>query len=316
MKNIFIKIALVLIILIITTIEKAKAQYDVMFTQYMNNEMFINPAYTGSKDALAVNLLHRQQWTGFEGRPITTTFSAHSPIIKKQIGIGISFLNEKIGVLKRNLIYLSYGYRVRTGEKGVLNFGLMGGVHLQQQDFASIITTDLNDPNFSMNTPMVATPNFGFGMMYNTDDFYAGFSIPRMLDDNIKFNSTGQLEKGVSFNLKSYHYYFVAGKVFPVSNEVLLKPQAMVKIAADAPVELDVNINALIREKFWVGLGYRSKADISAIFGVQINPNFLVSYSYDFQLTKIRSYSGGSHEIMCSYLFDFKGKKIVSPRYF
>jgi type IX secretion system PorP/SprF family membrane protein len=316
MKNLFIKIAVVMTILIIASIDMAKAQYDVMFTQYMNNEMFINPAYTGSKDALAVNLLHRQQWTGFEGRPVTTTFSAHSPIIKKGIGVGISFLNEKIGVLKRNLIYASYAYRIRTSEKGVLNFGLMGGVHLQQQDFASIITTDLNDPNFSMNTPTVATPNFGFGMMYNTNDFYAGFSIPRMLDDNIKFNSTGQLEKGVSFNLKSYHYYFVAGKVFPVSDEVMLKPQAMVKIAADAPIELDINLNALIKEKFWAGLGFRSKADLSAIFGVQINTNFLVSYSYDFQLTKIRSYSGGSHEIMAAYLFDFRGKKIVSPRYF
>src|SRR3954470_13697144 len=76
----------------------AKAQYDAMFTQYMFNEMFINPAYAGSKEAMAVTALHREQWVGFPGRPVTTTFSMHGPVINEKMGFGISFLNEKIGV--------------------------------------------------------------------------------------------------------------------------------------------------------------------------------------------------------------------------
>src|ERR1041385_2330583 len=85
-----------------------KAQYDAMFTQYMFNEMFINPAYAGSKDAMAVNMLHRQQWLNFPGRPVTTTFSLHGPLMGNKMGLGLSVLSEKIGVLNRNLIYGSY----------------------------------------------------------------------------------------------------------------------------------------------------------------------------------------------------------------
>src|SRR3954470_122871 len=95
------------------TSQRVKAQYDAMFTQYMFNEMFINPAYAGSKEAMAVTALHRQQWVNFPGRPITTTFSLHGPLQNNKMGLGLSILNEKIGVLNRNLVYLSYSYRVK-----------------------------------------------------------------------------------------------------------------------------------------------------------------------------------------------------------
>ncbi len=99
-----------------------KAQYDAMFTQYMFNEMFINPAYAGSKDAMAVTAVNRQQWVNFPGRPVTTTFSMHGPVINDKMGLGISFLNEKIGVLNRNLSYLSYSYRIKAVKNGHLTF--------------------------------------------------------------------------------------------------------------------------------------------------------------------------------------------------
>jgi len=293
-----------------------KAQFDPMFTQYMNNEMFINPAYAGAKEALAVTLLHRQQWVNFPGRPITTTFSINTPLYQNKMGLGLSFLNEKIGVLNRNLIYVSYAYRLKTGARSSLSFGLMGGVHLQINKLADVNPTEPGDPSFSVNTPLIGAPNFGFGMYFNTDKFYASFSIPRMLDDHIKFSDLGARIKGVSFNLKSWHYYLAAGRVFHISENFKLKPHAMMKVAVNAPMEFDVNLDALIIEKLWLGLGYRSGADISFLAGVQILPSLLVSYSYDYQLTQINKFSGGSHEILLSYIFAYKGKKVISPRYF
>ena len=84
-------------LLLLATVN-VKAQYDAMFTQYMFNEMFINPAYAGSKDAMSVTAAHRQQWVNFPGRPVTTSFSLHGPIMGNKMGIGLSILNEKIGV--------------------------------------------------------------------------------------------------------------------------------------------------------------------------------------------------------------------------
>jgi len=95
------KIAIVAILFTIVT--TGKAQYDALFTQYMFNEMFINPGYAGSKEAMSATALHRQQWVNFPGRPVTTSFSLHGPLMQNKMGLGLSVLNETIGVLNRNL---------------------------------------------------------------------------------------------------------------------------------------------------------------------------------------------------------------------
>jgi type IX secretion system PorP/SprF family membrane protein len=297
---------------------KLMAQYDPMFTQYMFNEMFINPAYAGSKEALAISALHRQQWVGFEGRPVTTTLSLHGPLANNKMGIGLSILNESLadGKLKRNLVYATYAYRIKTGNTGHLSFGLMGGAHIQSNNYASLQTTDLNDVRFSANTGSVLTPNFGAGIYYATKKFYAGFSIPRMVADNLSIGTGGDVVKNTKVDPTKFHYYFTMGRVFNAGTDLKLKPQIMLKAVQNAPVELDLNLNALIMEKLWLGASYRTKADMSFIAGLQVNPQFLISYSYDYTLSKIRDFSSGSHEIGLGYIFGFKGKKIISNRYF
>lgn len=312
------KLLAIMLVLLASAGTKLMAQYDPMFTQYMFNEMFINPAYAGSKEALAINALHRQQWVGFEGRPVTTTVSLHGPLANNKMGIGLSLLNEKIadGKLRRNLAYLTYAYRIKTGEKGHLAFGLMGGVHVQSNNYAELQTTDLNDVRFSANTGNVLTPNFGAGIYYSTQKFYAGISLPRMVADNLSITSGGDVLKNTAIDPSKFHYYFTMGRVFEAGADLKLKPQIMVKAVKNAPAEIDVNLNALIMEKLWIGASYRSKADMSFIAGLQINPQFLISYSYDYSLSKIRDFSSGSHEIGLGYVFGFKGNKIISNRYF
>lgn len=90
----------------------------------------------------------------------------------------------------------------------------------------------------------------------------------------------------------------------------------MIKAVQNAPLQYDLNANFLIKEKIWAGLSYRSGDAVSAILGVQVSPQFVVSYSYDYTLSQIQKYSQGSHEIALSYVFMYKGKKIVTPRYF
>jgi type IX secretion system PorP/SprF family membrane protein len=307
---------ILLLVLVMGTISQVNAQYDAMFTQYMNNEMFINPAYAGSKEALCVTALHRQQWVGMDGRPITTTVTAHAPLLANTMGIGISFLNEKIGVTNRNMIYLTYAYRIRTGDKSHLSFGLMGGIHIQSDRLGSVVTIEGDDHNFLANTQTVTTPNFGFGMAYTTDKFFAGFSIPRLIDDHLTIAESGNVLNNLAIRPAKCTYYFYVGRVFTVNEYFKLKPSLMMKTVANAPVQLDVNLSALIREHLWLGLSYRSGADMSAMIGVQISPRFLINYSYDYPLSSINKFSSGSHEIVLSALFGYKGKKIVSNRYF
>lgn len=310
------KKSIFLLIAVIFSSISVKAQYDAMFTQYMFNEMYINPAYTGSKEAMAVNLTHRQQWVNFPGRPITTSFTLHGPLANDKMGLGISVLNEQIGKLTRNLLYLNYAYRVKVGEKGKLSFGLMGGFHNQVNKLSELKATETGDIQVSQNTPSIMSPNFGAGIYYYTNKFYAGISVPRMVDDTYLFSATGDVIKSNRLNASKFHYYFTIGNVFEVNEDLKIKPQAMVKMVSNAPLQYDLNVNVLIKNKVWVGVSYRSAADISALLGLQVTQQFLVNYSYDYALTKIQTYSQGSHEITLGYLFSYKQHKVVTPRYF
>jgi type IX secretion system PorP/SprF family membrane protein len=309
------KSILIIIVTLFSTI-CANAQYDAMFTQYMFNEMYINPAYAGSKDAMAVNLTHRQQWVNFPGRPITTSFTIHGPLANDKMGLGISLLNEQIGKLNRNLVYLNYSYRLKVSEKGKLCFGLMGGIHNQVNKLSELKATDVGDIQVSQNTPSIMSPNFGAGIYYYTNKFYAGVSIPRMVDDSYMFDPAGSIIKSNKFNASKFHYYLIAGYVFDINEDLKVKPQAMVKMVQNAPLQYDVNVNFLIKNKIWAGVSYRSAADISVLLGLQVTPQFLVNYSYDYALTKLQKYSQGSHEITLGYIFSYKQRKVVTPRYF
>jgi type IX secretion system PorP/SprF family membrane protein len=310
------KKSILIIIVALFSVVCANAQYDAMFTQYMFNEMYINPAYAGSKDAMAVNMSHRQQWINFPGRPITTSFTLHGPLANDKMGLGISLLNEQIGKLSRNLVYLNYAYRLKVSEKGKLSFGLMGGIHNQVNKLSELKATETGDIQISSNTPSIIAPNFGAGIYYYTNKFYAGVSVPRMVDDSYMFNQSGEIIKSNKLNVSKFHYYLTAGYVFDINEDLKVKPQTMIKLVQNAPLQFDVNVNFLIKSKIWAGVSYRSGADISALLGLQVTPQFLVNYSYDYALTKIQTYSQGSHEITLGYVFSYKQRKVVTPRYF
>lgn len=321
MKTIIIKTkAVILAMVLLLAVQTGKAQYDAMFTQYMFNEMYINPAYAGSKEAMSATLLHRQQWVNFPGRPITTSFSLHGPLQGNKMGVGLSILNEKVGVMNRNLIYASYAYRLKFSNKRSLALGLMGGLDNQSNRLNTLkISNDASavaDPQFG-NSPNVVAPNFGAGIYYSTSKFYAGISIPRMIDNKVRFgpdgSSTVRTTK-VAANL--FTYYLTAGYVFTLNEDLKLKTTAMVKAVQNAPVQVDLGANFLIKDALWAGLSYRSGSSLALILGYQVNKQFLVSYSYDYGLNKIQKYSQGSHEIVLNYLFSFTGRKVITPRYF
>ncbi|MCU0432168.1 MAG: type IX secretion system membrane protein PorP/SprF [Bacteroidia bacterium] len=295
-------------------VREVRAQYDPMFTQYMFNEMFINPAYAGSKEAIALTGLYRNQWVGIDGAPETVTLTAHAPLMNNKMGVGLSMLSEDIGVTNRQLYYASYAYRFKLG-KGRFSFGLMAGLNSIRENLLQVQTDQANDPTFSSNIPRQMVPNFGFGMYYYTSRFYAGISIPRMVDNNILATASG-INTENKIDVSRFHYYFATGYLFDIGNNFKLKPQVMVKAVQNAPIEFDFNVNGLIRETLWLGASYRSGSDLSALVGYQFSPQFMLSYSYDYSINQLRDFNTGSHEIVLNYLFSFRQKKIVTPRYF
>ena len=321
MKTLIIKTKAILIgSVLLFAAQTGKAQYDAMFTQYMFNEMYINPAYAGSKEAMSATLLHRQQWVNFAGRPVTTSFSLHGPVQGNKMGLGLSILNEKVGVMTRNLLYASYAYRLKFKDKSTLALGLMGGVETQNNRLNTLVISNEvgapADPQFAL-SPNVVAPNFGAGLYYSNKALYVGLSVPRLVDNKVKFGPDGSTTiKTLKVAPRLFTYYLTAGYLFTLNEDFKLRTNVMMNIVQNAPLQGNIGANLLIKDFIWAGLSYRTGSSLSIILGCQVNKQFLVCYSYDYGLNKIQTYSQGSHEIVLNYLFSFTGRKIVTPRYF
>lgn len=291
-----------------------QAQYDAGYTHYMFNEAFINPAYSGSKDALSISNLNRLQWVGFKGAPTTFSLNAHTPLRNNNIGIGIGVLSDKIGVGSHVSGTVNFAYRLKVAKNQRLSFGLNLSAGGQQIDFSKLE----NIPSESVGEDVVLTsehpsfiPNAGFGMYYYSDRYFVGLSIPRMLNNNYI--------EGVNkrFDFADWTYYLNGGYVFQFGKDFELMPAVMLKMTQGVSPQLDVSVTSLIKKTFWLGVDYRLDKTVAPIIGVQANRSFRITYSYDISLDPVkRSNLGGSHELSLSYTFDYIGKRVISPRLF
>jgi len=220
--------------------------------------------------------------------------------------LGVLFIHDRIGITNQTGSYFSYAYRIPLNKKGKLSFGLQGGVN-----YYNIRYSEINDPNpaFSIGDVQEIRPNAGFGMFYNTDRFYMGFSIPQLIEtqgggDNVTFQSVR-------------HYFYTIGRVFDLNPNLKLKPNILVKAVAGAPIEIDINMNLLIKEVLWVGTSWRSMDSFDGIIQFQLSNQFQLGYAYDFLTTSdLNRVMSGSHEIMLNYRFVKSKAKVITPRYF
>ena len=313
-KNKFALVKLFTAALLIANMQIAHAQLEPQFTQYMFNEMFINPAYAGSRDAISLTAAYRNQWVGMDGAPITETFSAHAPLRNKRVGLGLSILNESIGVTHDLGVYANYSYRIPMHNESCFSLGLQAGVVNHQEQLLEVKVQDYGDNSFIANTPQLTLPNVGFGAYYSAKTYYVGLSIPRLMQNKIDITSSKMVTNKV--NIPYWHYYLMGGYVYQLTDGIKLKPTFMLKAVSGAPLEADIGLHTLFNEVFWVGASYRTKDSWSAVTSFQVTKQLRVGYSYDYSTTGLQKYNSGTHEITLGFDFSFDKNKIITPRYF
>ena len=320
--------------------QSASAQQDPMFTKYMFNSLTVNPGYAGSKEYISIAALYRNQWWGIDGSPVTQSLTAHAPVNDK-VGVGLSLVNDKLGATGSTVANLSYAYRIPFG-KGKVSIGLQAGLMNYRTDFSVLKYRDpqSNDPSFDDSDVNLFMPNFGAGVYYYTDKFYVGFSVPHLINSDLRrdvdlvTNKWAQLYR---------HYYFTGGMAIPVKGDaIIFKPSILIKNVGlfeefssrssslkgvGAPTEFDIDGSFLFYNAFWIGASFRSSFE--AIFGktssvdsaniwgsYNLRNGFRIGASYDYTLTKLQRFASGSFEVMLGYDFNFNKGNIVTPRYF
>ena len=286
------------------------AQQHVQFTHYMYNNLSINPAYAGSHEALNVTGIYRTQWVGLEGSPNTANIYAHTPI-GDALGVGFSFVNDKIGPISYSSPNLSLSYAIKLKNGLKLAFGASAKLNHYQGDLTILQATDGGD-NFLATAPESTNElNFGAGTYIYSDNYYVGFSVPDLLTDRID-----NLYPGTTNEILQKHYYVIAGAIFDIADGLKLKPSATYKFTNNAPSSFELSGQFLLKDKLWLGGMMRVKDAVGILVGYQFNDQLKAGYSYDFTTSNLQKVNSGSHELFISYDFVYRNKKITSPRYF
>ncbi|MFY0481825.1 type IX secretion system membrane protein PorP/SprF [Flavobacterium sp. PLA-1-15] len=287
----------------------AFAQQDSQFTQYMYNPVNFNPAYAGSREVMSVFAMHRTQWVGLDGAPVTNTVSVHTPIENRSVGIGASFVNDRIGPSDENTISIDVSYTVPTSDYYKLAFGLKTTANLLNVDYTKLKQQE-GDPELQYNIDNRFSPNIGAGVFWYSDHSYLGLSVPNFLETKHFDGMNNSVAK------ERMHYHFIGGYVFDLSPDLKFKPSFLIKAVENAPLQADVSANFLYNEKFTIGVAYRWSAALSAMVGFQITDGLLAGYAYDAETTKLANYNSGSHEIFLRFELFKNYDKIISPRFF
>ncbi len=294
--------------------QKASAQQDPLYTLYMWNTLSVNPAYAGSADRLSLTALSRIQWTGIEGAPRTQSFVISTPLKDQHLGVGLSVNHDKVGPVTNTSLYGDFAYRMHLTRQTRLAFGLKAGVNLLQGNFADLNNVDPTDPNFQQNLPNKVSPNFGFGAYLYNPKGYIGIAAPKIFEDELVVG--GDDPGVVGFFKEQRHYFLIAGYVFDIDRDIKYRPSILVRAVQGAPLAIDVTNMMVFADKFWTGLAYRHKESIDAIVSYQFTDQFRAGYAYDFAISGLQGYQGGSHEIMITYDLKFIKHMVLSPRYF
>lgn len=295
----------------------AFAQQDAQYTQYMYNTMSVNPAYAGSRGQLSLAALYRSQWVGLEGAPKTFTLNLHSPIRDSRVGYGISVVNDNIGdgVVQETYIDAAISYTIDVSRDAKLSFGLKGGGNLLSLDFSGLqkyqeefVDSDNIDNRF--------TPNFGLGVYYHTDRFYAGLSAPNLLESKHFDNAAGDENNFLSVD--RINFYLITGYVFDLNANLKFKPALLTKVVSGAPLQLDLSGTFLFNEKFSFGAAYRWNASVSGLLGFQLNEQLMIGLAYDRETTDLGGtrFNDGSVEILLRWELVKSYRRLVSPRFF
>jgi len=291
---------------------KLYSQQDPVFNQYMNNLLTVQPAYAGMSGYVNMTAMSRIQWVGFDGAPVTSTFTIQGPFKKYNVGLGLSVITDRFGPVRQTGVYADYSFRVLLDNDQYVSFGIKGGFNRYEALLTDLSVHDPNDPVVAFDINKKYMPNFGIGFMWHADNFFIGASVPKIFRNKINSNS------GETVYQEEMNFYAMGGIVFDIADNVKFKPTVLARWSQNTPSVVDFSANALFYDRVWVGATYRLQNSYGLLFQVFVNSRVKLGYAYDLTTFRPSQYNAGTHEFMLSYDFPVKRKRFCrfTPRYF
>jgi type IX secretion system PorP/SprF family membrane protein len=325
-KRYYMKQVLILLTLMLYA-GLANAQQDAQQSQYMFNGIYINPAYAGYKENLNLHSFYRAQWTGIQGAPVSMSLAVDASANDGNVGLALQISNDKLGAQSNLAAYANYAYRVRLNGDGTsrLAFGLGIGV-MQLGINGALLDPNDPEPYQPTGTQNYIVPDGRAGIYFSNERLYVGVSADNLI------SQFGDFKNHVYLAQPKPHFYFTAGALFSLTEDIKIKPSVLLKDDRGGPTSLDANAFLMFGEKFWVGGSYRTGVKLyaknylqtnlsnsNAVVGaIEVFPveNLRIGYAYDVSIGPLQGYNAGTHEISIGYYFKTRKSRMLTPRYF
>lgn len=298
---------LIIVLLAINLI--VKAQQDPQFSQNMYNHMTVNPAFAGQQNRWVISGIYRNQWQSMPDAPETYALNVDGPLRIKGIdgGIGLNMLSDKLGLQTVLHLMLDYSYK-QTLRLGVLSVGLKIGIVNEK------IGSDYFNPNDENHTDIKDDPainqediskikfDMGLGTFLTGNKYYAGLALSHLTKPRFTVGQAGEF-------FLAPHMYLTGGYTFNLTPTWDIQPSAYI-MTDFVSAQYNVNANAVYKKTYWGGISYRYEEALIFMGGLELKNGIMVGYSYDWSISEVGRYIGGSHEVTLSYSFGMKfGKR-------
>ncbi len=271
------------------------AQKGILYEQYVQNPMAINPAFTGVRESFNMTAMFRRKWFRIQGAPSSQTFAADGTFGNGKYGIGFQALNDQTSAFSTTGAYASFAYHLGLSDTWKLGLGIQGGVNVVPVFDQSLV-----------NSNNTALGSFGVGAWLRSDNLYIGVSKPEVLSPTFGDQRIG------------YYYqrplYVTVGGSYDLGEDILLLPHALVVQQKDYDLRVDLGARVWFSEKIGIGASYRmggankfstSKVNYLQLSAeVQVGKNVKLGYFYGTrQVEIITPYNGpqGIHELMLKF---------------
>jgi len=285
---------LLLSLLIINTVSPVKAQQSFSYSQYMNNLVPLNSAYSLLDNNGSVNAVVRKQWSGITGAPTTFIFNGNMPVESLGASAGLIVMDDKLAVEHLTEINGYFAKSVQLFENNFLGVSINAGIRTYMADYSNL---DPNDPVFKNNVTETK-PTIGFAVMLYSNKYYLGLSVPEL---TLRSTGTGSV---INNNYFRNQYNFSAAYLLDVAEDINFKPAGLLSYTRGVPVIADISGTFYLKKMAGFGLDYRSNAEMAGIMSVNFD-TFKFGYSYQFGTTSgnIAGISFPTHEITVTYRF-------------
>jgi type IX secretion system PorP/SprF family membrane protein len=291
------------LLLLITTIRVAAQQAQPFnYSQYMDNLTPLNPAYSLLDRAGSINTLASKQLIGINGGPTSFLVNGGAPIESINSAAGLIVLNSELAVEHDLEVNAYFAKAIQVGPEDYLAVSLNAGIRNYVALYSNL---DSSDPEFSQDVRQTK-PNVGFGVMYYTDWYYIGVSVPELTISSL---GTASVQNNSNF---TNHYYFAAALITSLDEDIKFKPAALVSYSSGVPLLADISGTFYMKEVLGLGVNYGTDKTMAGILTINFD-QFHIGYSYKFGIggQNLGGVNDATHEVTLSYRF---GKGSSTPK--